>query len=511
MPYIFSHHWPLDEAIGNVALDHVFPSISGTLHNATRITPGRWSFGAVHLDGSDNSYIDFTNAVGQFGTADFTVALWFRTSDVAPLSDMIGNRTVPSGGNFFSIRMAGNGFISAALDQDSSGANYLEVKSDVGGLNDGHWHYLAVTRKKRALTLYVDSRLAGSGQSSGITNINNQNPFKLGRSLIMSGASKCSLIADYDDVSIFDAALTLWDITQLAAGQYLVNIPDVLDTNSGYIETANHAYISAAADGTLNANRQGTAALFTFTRLASSPAVYLKTNNKWITVRADSRLVATAPNIDGASIFIPYLSGDGNVILYAGLGRCWQLGDHLEIMVSGNGRVRPTHNMGISFQPVQPNAILTGLDVGSVDFDSPCDLAWAAFVGQVTGGLFLALGLGPFITSGQVQTGLLGLLRNNSQAWQLVLDAYNTIKAHPEQVSVACLALVSGLWRIRMLWPVISFGLTTAGWWAVGKVLATIFGLALAPEVEAAELLASFTVWAAQTVLRAQQVSTACP
>jgi hypothetical protein len=203
------HRFIFGEDSGNATYDSI-GSASGTLSNVTRPFPGRYGLGhAVQLQPSTASHIDFSQPVGQFGIADFTVALWLKTTEQQRYFDIVGNRTAPSHGNFFSMRMTGNypgqpsGRISIEVDQDDGGTNYTAMESQITNLNDGRWHHVVAVRAGPSLTLYVDGMFAGSGAGKGTAAIKNGNPFRLGASLT-GGVSPNAL---YCDLGVFDQQL----------------------------------------------------------------------------------------------------------------------------------------------------------------------------------------------------------------------------------------------------------------------------------------------------------------
>lgn len=194
--------------------------INGTLSNAVVETSPPGSSWIVHIDGSDNSFVDFGTAIGQFKTNDFTVAFWFQTTETHRLFDVAGNRTAGNHGNFFIIRMAGNhesmaqGTVYVEVDQNNKGLNYNAVHSSVAGLNDGQWHHIATVRQGKLLQLYVDGILSDSQSVKGVANINNRKHFILGRSL--SGyESKFAADSRYSDLRVYDIALTEEQISSL--------------------------------------------------------------------------------------------------------------------------------------------------------------------------------------------------------------------------------------------------------------------------------------------------------
>ncbi|MBL4705220.1 MAG: LamG domain-containing protein [Flavobacteriales bacterium] len=214
---IKEHFWDFNEANGTTAYDSL-GSANGTLSSTvTRETGGPENPGTIHLDGSNNSYVSFGTDVGQFGTDDFTVAMWFKTSETIRYFDLVGNRTASSHGNFFCIRMTGvheslpAGMVTTEVDEN--GKNYIPINgTSKAGLNDGLWHHVAVVRKGATLSLYIDGVFYATANSTGIANISNGNDFKIGRSLHMNVA-RFSPVGTFDSLYIESRALSAEEIS----------------------------------------------------------------------------------------------------------------------------------------------------------------------------------------------------------------------------------------------------------------------------------------------------------
>jgi|CXWL01.1.fsa_nt_gi hypothetical protein len=219
-PKALQHHWAFDESSGTVAIDAV-GNVNGTLTaSVTRESPGCIGSGAVHIDGSNDSYVTFGTKIGQFKTDDFCVALWFKTTETLKYFDIVGNRTDGSHGNFFCLRMTGQhesrpwGMLVAEVDQDGNGTNYAAAQSSRTGLNDGNWHHAAVVRSGQSLKLYVDGSLSAQATGSDVASISNGNDFKLGRSL--AGVSdRFAPNASYDELWVYDSALSADEVSNL--------------------------------------------------------------------------------------------------------------------------------------------------------------------------------------------------------------------------------------------------------------------------------------------------------
>ena len=195
---------------------------SGNNHHGT-VTGATIKEGVLYLSESQvaNSFATFGNNIDQFKTNDFSVAFWFRTQEKSRLFDLAGDRTAGSHGNFLAIRMTGKhesvpeGTVMVELDQDNQGSNYISIQSTTNRLNDGNWHQIAVVREGKSLTLYIDSKLEKTASANGITNISNNNAFKLGRSY----ADFPNAVVQYDNLCFYNRALSVDKIKILSQEQ----------------------------------------------------------------------------------------------------------------------------------------------------------------------------------------------------------------------------------------------------------------------------------------------------
>ncbi|WP_231859474.1 tectonin domain-containing protein [Nodularia spumigena] len=200
------------------------------MSNATLDNEGPGGNTAVHINGSDNSFVSFGTQIGQFGTSDFTLAFWLQTKESYRYFDIAGNRAAGSHGNFFCIRMTGKhesrpgGIIASEVDQDQNGTNYIGVESKTAGFNDGKWHHLAVVRQGKSLKLYIDGVILGNATGNGVANIANGQAFKLGRSLV-GVDNKFAPDARYSGLRVYDTALNDSEISSLFSTATATKLP----------------------------------------------------------------------------------------------------------------------------------------------------------------------------------------------------------------------------------------------------------------------------------------------
>ena len=141
------------------------------------------------------------------------------------------------------------------------------------------------------------------------------------------------------------------------------------------------------------------------------------------------------------------------------------------------------------------------------------DLALASFIWKLTGGFFLAIGLGSFIYTSKVKPGVLGLIKSNSTAWKAIKNLVKAITngiGHTGALIASMLGVISVLYHEGLLWTIFKAMLKAADWihatWAFAKIIEVVF----LPEAEAAELLTSFTVWGVQIVQAGLDFAQAC-
>ncbi len=221
---VVEHRWLFDEESGATAYDEAALA-DGTLGSSATRSAGVF-LGAVTISPTGNydgnGYVDFGNEVGAFGDADFTLTHWYRTSfsTLGAHGDILGNRTAGSQGNYFGARLVGDGTIVVELAQDSWGSNYQAIAASNSGVNDGQWHHLAYVRSGVTLSLYIDGALAAQGNAGSGQPIfvNGSSSFRIGRRLPLGYGNFHTIPASYDDLRLFDRALSDTEVADVVDG-----------------------------------------------------------------------------------------------------------------------------------------------------------------------------------------------------------------------------------------------------------------------------------------------------
>lgn len=215
---------------------------------------------------------------------------------------------------------------------------------------------------------------------------------------------------------------------------------------------------------------------------------------------------------ENATIFNFGLSPSGDVYIYEGRSNksalFWELSNaeqHVQITagdVTWASTAFGVHSDASTWSSVRSFAAQESF--------TPCEIAQAMMVWQLTGGLFLAMGLGPYIQSGKVATGLLPIIKQSKVVSQIL----DEILAHVNDWWIADAGLVAqlfgALYAENLLWPVVKFLAPQVGWFGFARLVAKVIETVLAPEAELLDLMASMTVWSAQTGVVIYQTCSAC-
>ena len=205
--------WRFDETSGATAANSVAARPSGTLSSGAVRVPGM-SGNAVHTPFGQN--VDFTAATGQFGTSDFTVSFWVKSSN-ATFAEMLGNRGgFDSCGSYVDFRAHVNGTVTLEISGDTGCTGYIALQS-TSAVNDGNWHRIVGVRSGTTATLYVDGALQASASALDNAVANVQSPFSF-----TAGANETSFNygiyfdGTFDDLALYDYALQPFDLQSAA-------------------------------------------------------------------------------------------------------------------------------------------------------------------------------------------------------------------------------------------------------------------------------------------------------
>ncbi len=192
-------------------------SDSGTPGGVTGTPSGGMAFDtgefgqALSFNGTD-AQTQFGNVVGNFGTADFSVTFWIRTTSASGMN-ILGKRPVCGHGSFWNFRGAAP-TISVELDQDGSGTNY-NAFGNSRRVNDGKYHAVALVRQGSTAWLYVDG-FGTSHSTTGTTNLSSTAPLQAGTGPCSNRDGSKPFSGQLDEIQVFNRALSPSEVLALA-------------------------------------------------------------------------------------------------------------------------------------------------------------------------------------------------------------------------------------------------------------------------------------------------------
>ena len=209
---------------------------------------------AMTFDGVDD-HVNAGNTLGNFGTGDFTVELWTKTTGSANGSSLVSKRATCGCENFWNINLAETGNVTVEIYTGCSGGSYNFSSTDT--ITDGNWHHIALTRSGNFHVLYIDGVVAFSTIFTAV-DLNNTNDFRIG----MNACSPFSWLdyfpGDIDEVRVWSVARSMADLNTYKN-------TELTGTETGLTAYYDFNQVSGAVidkTGTYNATLGGNAATF---------------------------------------------------------------------------------------------------------------------------------------------------------------------------------------------------------------------------------------------------------
>ena len=200
--------WPFN---GN-ANDESGNGNNGTVNGAT-LTTDRFGNGgnAYSFIKLNNNYITINNSVGNFGTSNFTISIWFLSSD-PNVSALINKRYNESWGNWWELRSDLFG-----INEANNGTNYSSLNTSSNSLNI--WHNCIIIRNSNSLKYFFNGYLIQETNTPVIHNVLNSNNLLLGSVIAPISGVLQSHDGKLDDIGIWNRALTECEIQDLYNSQ----------------------------------------------------------------------------------------------------------------------------------------------------------------------------------------------------------------------------------------------------------------------------------------------------
>jgi hypothetical protein len=160
---------------------------------------------ALNFDGVDDR-IDLGTTIGNFGTGNYTVETWFKSTTTGDKT-IFGKRVSCNSGSFWNLRL-----INGALYFEVYGTANVSAISPLATYNDGNWHHVACVRNNNTYTLYVD----GAQKAQNVTGVGLAAPYNFTNAAsLYIGSGPCGFFpGSVDETRIWNVARTSYEIQQ---------------------------------------------------------------------------------------------------------------------------------------------------------------------------------------------------------------------------------------------------------------------------------------------------------
>jgi hypothetical protein len=151
--------------------------------------------------------------------------------------------------------------------------------------------------------------------------------------------------------------------------------------------------------------------------------------------------------------------------------------------------------------------------ISSFAWRTECLLAEIKYLWNAVVGFFLAIGLGPFLISGEFKPGFFELVRSSEPAMNALKAMTDKIVSSPKATATIIfsgLACIGVLYEKGVLWKVFKFVLKGGAWMLISKAITKVIEVVFLPEAEAAEMLVGLAMWAHGVYTSALEVDRVC-
>ena len=196
--------WPGDGYASDIKGSH-----NGIVQGGLTFSPG-FDGDAFTFNGSD-AIATFGQA-GNFGTGDFTVVFWLRTTATRGEA-VIEKRPGCGNGHFWGIRKGSgiSGDFQVGAETDDGLGDYVEIINK-SPINDGAFHLIGLARQGTSTLLYVDGMPPVVGTTSRVADVGNSASLTVGDSVCDGVDGTNHLTGQLDEIQIFDRALSAAEI-----------------------------------------------------------------------------------------------------------------------------------------------------------------------------------------------------------------------------------------------------------------------------------------------------------
>ena len=268
-------------------------------------------------------------------------------------------------------------------------------------------------------------------------------------------------------------------VSPLYTGQ--IQTRDLLDTGDTIsLSASNNKFITCGTNGKLSSVKDlpDETTTFIVEKDEKDSTLRLKTSSgKYVTIGADKFLYCNGSSSQAAKFEISLSTKAGIRLASSTTQEYARLhSDHQSIIMDASDNFTLGTFFGIALQKIPTELILKrhGIVLDARVELSPCETAWLSFLWKLTGGFFLAIGLGPYISTGTPYPGLLALIRSSPRAWRAVQDLVTLLQTAAGATAAAgsLLGLIVVFYQEGLLWSIFKMMLSFGFWYGVTIALA---------------------------------------
>jgi len=205
------NYYPADGNANDVA-----GSINGAIVGSVAFVPGKVGQ-AFSFTGS--GYVDLTAGIGNFGVADFSLAMWVKPDPTFTTTPIFAKR-----------RPSSTGILNLLLQSD--GTPFFEVRDDDANVGccgfafistqnivDGQWHHLALVRQGPSIVLFIDGAPAPGTTFTQGTTVDLSSAGYTSQTFALGASLPFSLFYSglMDEFRVYDRALSAAEVQSLSS------------------------------------------------------------------------------------------------------------------------------------------------------------------------------------------------------------------------------------------------------------------------------------------------------